>query len=169
MSFVRALWVATSLWVLLCLPPVAVADDASDRAALEAAAQAWIKAFNAHDVEALVARSTSDVVLMDGGGTSPVSGSAAARKTWERAGPVGDGQLTSVTKEAVIIGDIAWRISTVALKLPNSGEARNQSLEIWKRAHGEWKLHRQMSSNLLAPGDLSPPNPSQPIYDKPTN
>jgi ketosteroid isomerase-like protein len=164
--FIRSLPVV--VWcALLSAAPLAVADESSDRASLEAAAQAWMKAFNARDVDALAAGSTSDIVLLDGGGTSPVSGIAAARNTWAHVRHAGDGQLTSVTKEAVIVGDVAWRIGVVSLALPNFGEASNQSLEIWKRVNGRWKLHRQMSSNLLLPLNL--PEPVQPVYDQPTN
>ena len=167
--FARLLMMATLLCALLSVAPVVVANEASDRASLEAAAQAWIKAFNAHDVDALAARVTSDVVLLDAAGSSPVSGSTAARDLWARAMPA-EGQVTSTTKEAVIAGNVAWRIGAFASKQPNGTlTSRGQSLEIWKRTNGEWKLHRQMSSNLLAPSGLSPGLPAQPVYDKPTN
>jgi len=68
------------------------------------------------------------------------------------------------------VADLAWRIDAFASKLPNGTvTSRGQSLEIWKRANGQWKLHRQMSSHLLAPVAVSTPLPSQPVYDKPTN
>jgi ketosteroid isomerase-like protein len=154
------------------LTPIACADESSDRAALEAAAQAWIKAFNAHDVDALIARCTPDIILIDAE-ASPVSGAAAARELWARTPPYGTpGRLTSATKEIAINGNTGWRIGAVALPMPNSGTLRNQSLEIWKRVNGEWKLHRLMSARLLIPmtfGHGSPPVPSEPVYDKPTN
>ena len=116
-----------TLSVLLGISPLALADEAADRVALEAAAQAWIKAFNARDVDALAA-----------------------------------------TKEAVIAGDVAWRIGALAHKLPNGVVNHGQSLEIWKRVNGEWKIHRQMSSTILAqPKLLSRPVPSDPVLDTP--
>ena len=54
-----------TLSLLLGISPLTFADEAADRIALEAAAQAWIKAFNARDVDALAALATDNVVLMD--------------------------------------------------------------------------------------------------------
>ena len=160
---------AATLWVLLGLSPMALADEAADRAALEAATQAWIKAFNARDVDALVALATPDVVLLDSN-VPPVSGRQAARASWARALVAASGEVTSATKEAVIAGDVAWRIGAFAHKAPNGTVAsRGQSLEIWKRVNGAWKMHRQMSSSLLAQPGVQPRIPSEPVLDKPVN
>lgn len=156
--------------LLLIIPPVVRADDASDRAALEAATQAWVKAFNARDTDALVALATQDVVLLDPN-VAPVSGREAARGAWGHALAAAQGQVTSATKEAVIAGDLAWRIGALTHKLP-SGDVigRGQSLEIWRRVNGAWKIHRQMSSTILAQPRLLPrPLPSEPVLDKPAN
>ena len=167
-SHIRRLLAATLL-LLVGISSTAVANDAADRIALEAAAQAWIKAFNAHDPGTLVALSTQDVVLMDPSVASPVSGREAARGAWGEAFAAFQGQVTTATKETVIVGDIAWRISAVAHKLPNGNVvSRGQSLEIWKRVKGEWKIHRQSSSSLLALPKLSPrPFLSEPVLDTP--
>jgi hypothetical protein len=70
----------------------------------------------------------------------------------------------------VIAGSFAWRIAALTRKLPDGNRQSSQSLEIWKRVDGEWKLHRQMSSNLLAEPGMAPrPMPSQPVLDKPSN
>jgi len=69
----------------------------------------------------------------------------------------------------LFVTDIAWRTAVVTNKLPN-GEvaARGQSLEIWKRVNGEWRLHRQMSANILTLPRLRPgPPPSRPALDAP--
>jgi ketosteroid isomerase-like protein len=162
---------APMVLLLVGISPWALADGAADRAALEAAAQAWVKAFNARDAEALVALATLDVVLMDPAVASPVSGRDAAREAWGQAVGAFKGEVTSATKEAVISGDAAWRIGALARKLANgSVVSRGQSLEIWKRVNGEWKLHRQMSSNMLTLPKIVPrPLPSEPILDTPPN
>src|SRR5262245_37752205 len=97
------------LYVLLGAAPLAHADDATDQAALEAAAQAWVRAFSARDPDAMVALTTDDVVLMDPG-MAPVSGHKAAHTTWARTLGATQGQITSATKEIVIVGPVAWRI-----------------------------------------------------------
>lgn len=155
MSIARVL--AIAWFAVIGIAPLAVASESTDRAAIEAAAQAWVKAFNARDTNALLAVATEDLVLIDANGP-PVSG-ARARESWKRAMGTSQGRLTSVTKEIVIAGDVAWRIA--ALK-------RGQALEIWQRVDGTWKIHRQMSSNLLTHSNVLPP-PSEPVLDRPTN
>lgn len=166
---------AATLVVLLAFLPgfsaIVVADEARDRAALEAAAQAWIKAFDARDADALVAFATDDVVLIDPNVAAPVSGRDAARVAWSQALGAAQGQVTSATKEAVIAGDVAWRMGALTNTLPNASVNavnRGQSLEIWKRVNGQWKLHRQMASGILTQPRLRPP-PSEPVLDTPRN
>jgi ketosteroid isomerase-like protein len=140
------------------------ADEAKDRAELEAAALRWVHAFNGRDVGALAALATPGIVLLDPVG-APISGREAARKAWER---MPKGQLTATSKESVVAGDVAWRIGSFAYKLP-SGEvvSRGQTLEIWKRVDGRWKLHRQMPASMLAMQPVPRPQPSEPILDTP--
>lgn len=155
MSVARLL--AIAWFAVLGVAPLALASEATDRAAIEAAAQGWVRAFNAGDANALLAVATDDLVLLDASGP-PMSG-VRAREAWKKAMGASRGQLTSVTKEIVIAGDVAWRIA--ALK-------EGQALEIWQRVGGEWKIHRQMSSNLLTHSNVLPP-PSEPVLDRPTN
>jgi ketosteroid isomerase-like protein len=160
---------ALALLFLPGISPVLLADEAADRVALEAAAQAWTKAFNARDTGALLALVTHDVVLLDPG-VAPVSGKEAAREALAQALGAAQGEVTAATKEIVINGELAWRIGALTHKLPIGGAASHgQLLEIWKRVNGEWKLHRQMSSGILAQPKLLPrPLPSEPILDTPT-
>lgn len=164
--YIRRLLVP-ALSLLLCISSPAFADETADRAALEAAAQAWSKAFNARDADVLVALATQDIVLMDSD-AAPISGREAARGALRQAFAAA-GQIKTTTKEAVIVGDVAWRIGALVRKLPSGDvESRGQSLEIWQRVNGQWRLHRQMSSNLLAQSKLLPRPPlSEPVLDKP--
>ena len=159
-----------AIWLVsIFLASLAVADDAADLRALEAASQAWVKAFNAHDMEALMKLSTEDVALIEPSAAVPVNGPKAVRAAWESASGSIQGRVASVTREVSVAGDIAWRTAVVTNKLPN-GEvaARGQSLEIWKRVNGEWRLHRQMSAHVLTLPRLRPgPPPSQPALDAP--
>jgi ketosteroid isomerase-like protein len=157
MSINVAPLLAIACFAWLGIAPLALASESSDRASIEAAAQAWVKAFNARDAKALLTVATDDLVLIDSSGP-PMSG-ARAREGWKKAMGASQGQLTSVTKEIVIAGDVAWRIA--ALK-------QGQALEIWQRVGGEWKIHRQMSANLLTQSNVSQP-PSEPVLDRPTN
>jgi len=156
-----------TLLLLLGISPTVIADEATDRAALETATQTWIKAFNARDADALVALTTDDVVLLDPN-VPPVSGRQAARAAWQHAMTRASSQVTIATKELVVAGDVAWRIGALTQHARNGDlPSHGQSLEIWKRVNGQWKLHRQMSSNILARSKLPPrPLPSEPVLDK---
>jgi ketosteroid isomerase-like protein len=157
------------LLLSIVLAPVAFAEDSADLRALEAASQAWIKAFNAHDIDALMKLTTPDVALIEPTAAVPVNGPQAVRAAWENASGGIEGHVASVTREVSVAGDLAWRTAVVTNKLPN-GEvaARGQSLEIWKRVNGEWRLHRQMSANILTLPRLRPgPPPSRPALDAP--
>jgi len=117
--------------------------------------------------DALVALATPDVVLMDTNVDAPVSGREAARQAWAQAVSAAQGQVTMATKEAVIVGDVAWRIGALTHTPPKSNRVtRGQSLEIWKRVNGEWRIHRQMASTILTVPRLRP-LPSEPVLDTP--
>lgn len=141
--------------------PLALATEAADRAAIEAASQSWAKAFNARDSKALLALATDELVLLDANGP-PLSG-ARARDAWVKALGTAQGNVTSVSKEIVIAGDVAWRIAALS-----GADRQGQALEIWKRVGGAWKIHRQMSSNVLTHSNLLPP-PTEPVLDRPAN
>ena len=162
----QRLWAA--LVFVLGTTSLARANEATDRAALETAAQSWIKAFNADDVDTLVALATQDVVLLAPDDAAPVRGTAAARDALRKAVAV-TGQVSSATKEVVVNGDIAWRIGAVEHKLPG-GEMlrRGPSLEIWKRVGHEWKLHR-IAVSIVAQPVLRPRFPDQPVLNAPQN
>jgi ketosteroid isomerase-like protein len=145
---------------------VALADDAADRRAIESAAQQWTKAFNARDATALVALVTEDVIVLDGG-MSHIAGPARARDAWLRAAALSQGDIKFAEKEIVISGDVAWRVGAVAYKHSGGEWIKGQSLEIWKRTHDGWKLHRQMSSHIM--DRTLRPAPSEPVLDRPTN
>ena len=156
-----ARWVAIVGFAALGVVPLALATESTDRAAIEAAAQAWTRAFNARDAKALLALATGDLVLLDA--NSPPMSGTRAREAWTKALGTAQGKITNTSKEIVIAGDVAWRIAAL-----DNATRQGQLLEIWKRAGGAWKIHRQMSSNLLTQPKLLPP-PAEPVLDRPVN
>lgn len=137
-----------------------------DRAAIEAAAQRWIDAFNRGDAAAMAKLASEDVILMDAS-TPSIAGLDAARTAWQRASSKSGVELASTTKDLDIAGDVASRI--VAFTKRNAGRvvSHGQALEVWKRENGAWKLHRQMSSGILAPPQiLRRPSPSERVLDR---
>lgn len=136
--------------VVLAMASAASAVETADERALDAAARAWLHAFNELDADAMAALATKDVILMDGT-MPPIAGRQATRAAWRGSLPDSGIRVTSATKNLEITGDIASRIAAFVYEGPNGQVvSRGQSLELWKRVGGEWKLHRQMSSGLLA-------------------
>jgi ketosteroid isomerase-like protein len=154
--------VAIMLLALLCAP--AIANEVTERAAIEAAAQAWMNAYNAQDVDALMAMSTDDVSLLDP--TMPiVKGAQAARKALHNA--TAKHGVTSATQEIVINDDIAWRVGALKQKTSSASSRTAPILEIWQHSEGRWKLRRQMSSGLLARAPLLRQPGPEPRLDSP--
>lgn len=154
--------------LLLASAPAAFGADGADARGVEAAARAWVEAFNALDADEMIAHSTEDVVLMDA--TLPtISGAKAARAALRRSLPASGTRITSTTKELKVVGDVAWRIAAYAgARASGQVVSRGRALEIWKRVDGEWKLHRQMSSGILARQPLlRRPLPTEPVLDRP--
>jgi ketosteroid isomerase-like protein len=146
------------------LPQTATADEATDRLNIEAAAQAWTSAYNARNSEAMAKLATDDVVLLDPT-LPPVSGRSAAQEIWMQALRRNKGSLETSSKEIRIATDFAWRIAALTHLPPNAVARPTQTLEIWQRTNDGWKLHRQMSSGILAPTRLLRSPPAGPMRD----
>lgn len=158
--------ILAALAVAALVPGPAAADEASDRTAIEAAAQAWTNAYNARDLDALLGVVAEDVVLIDPV-LAPVSGREAVRAALDRTMTSTKARLSSTTREIVVEGDIAWRIGVIRRQQPNAVLATGQSLEIWQRAGERWQLRRQMSAGILAPIMIARPRPNEPRLDTP--
>ena len=146
-------------------------DEPADRAALEAASQAWAVAFNARDADGMAALATPDVVSMEAN-AAPAAGRDAVRAAWLQAACTARSRMTIVTKEIVVAGGIAWKISAVTRAQPGGAVVgRGHLLEIWQKGDGRWKIHRQLSSGELAgrPRLQPRPVPSEPVLDKPVD
>jgi ketosteroid isomerase-like protein len=163
----KAIWLLAP-WVVSCLlaSTCTLAAD-SGRVALEAAMQRWTAAVNAQDADALNATMTEDVELMDD--TATVTGRAAAIRALRQVAM--RGQLVATSREITIANNFAWRMGGLT-QTQGSGDvhALGQTLEIWERVKGNWKLRRQMAVGLIAPKDLlSRPSPGEPVLDRPKN
>lgn len=160
-----ALWLSLGIGVAA----TAGADEAADRIALNRAAQAWVEAFNRRDADAMAALATEDVVLLDPD-LAPASGQGAALAAWRRAVAAARTQIAVADKETVVLGDIAWKIGAITHRSPDRLTVTDDALlEIWKRADGRWRIHRQMSSGILAPPRRLPRPPPEPVLDAPVN
>jgi len=136
-----------------------------ERTALNAAAHRWTTAVNTRDVETLTTTMTGDVELLDD--TATVTGRDSAIQTLREV--ASRGKLGATSREIAISGDVAWRVAGLTQTQKNGDvHSRGQTLEIWKRVKGSWRLHRLMASGLIAPAiSLSRPSPNEPVLDRP--
>ncbi len=154
----------TLLLFVACTP--AIADEAADRQAIESRAQQWVAAFDAQNATVLVSLATADVTVLDGTDRL-LQGANAASQAWLRAAAITGDTLVSTTKEIVVSHDVAWRAGLLSYQRSGAQKHSGQTLEIWKRTSEGWKLHRQMSSNII---DASlRPAPSEPMLDRPAH
>ena len=166
----KALWLVAALagWLVsgLLASTITLAGD-SERVALEAAIHRWTTAVNSQDQHALNATMTEDVELLDD--TATVKGrDAALRALLEVATR---GPLVATSREITIANGVAWRIGELTQTRKNGDvHALGQTLEIWQRVKGKWKLRRQMAAGIIAPKDsLSRPPLGEPVLDRPRN
>lgn len=140
------------------------AEDA-ERAALEVAAQRWVKAANAGDVATLTATMTEDVELIDD--RSTVTGREAAIRALGEV--LARGQVIATPRETTLASDIAWRLVGLVQSQKNGDvHARGQAMEIWKRVNHEWRLHRRVTAGATPPPvSVTRPSTSEPVLDRP--
>ncbi|HUQ08920.1 MAG TPA: nuclear transport factor 2 family protein [Steroidobacteraceae bacterium] len=148
--------------LLACTAPAAD----SERTALEAAIHRWTTAVNTQNVAALTATMTEDVELLDANAAT-VSGRDAAIGALRQV--VTRGRLIATSREIKIANEVAWHVVGLAQAQKNGDvQARGQSLEIWKRENGEWKLHRRMTTGVTSPDvSVTRPPPDEPVLDRP--
>jgi len=155
-----------SVWLVSAVlaSPIALAAD-PERVALEAAIHRWTTAVNAQDVSALNATMTEDVELLDNVAT--VTGRDAAIRTLREAAT--RGPLVATSREITIANGVAWRVGGLTQTRKNGDvHSLGQTLEIWVRVKGKWKLRRQMAAGIIAPNDsLTRPPPNEPVLDRP--
>ena len=151
-----------ALWLALLASTIAIGAE-PERIALEAAIHRWTAAVNAQDVNALNATMTEDVELL---GDTTVTGRDAALRTLRDVAT--RGKLSATNREITIARDVAWRVAGLTQTQKNGDvHARGQTLEIWKRVKGKWKLHRLMAAGLTTPAvSLSRPPPNEPVLDR---
>jgi uncharacterized protein (TIGR02246 family) len=138
--------VGTVLALSACAPaaPPAV-DTADDEAALKAATRTWLEAYNAGDVEKIVALYAEDAVLMPP--HAPVAnGHAAIRAflTADTAGAKAAGiKLVPGTSTAGVAGDTGWESGTYTVTNASGTTVDGGSyLSVSHKSNGKWLYYR---------------------------
>src|SRR5262245_49315339 len=158
-----AVVVGTVVALSACAPaaPPAV-DTAADEAALKAATLTWLEAYNAGDVEKIVALYAPDAVLMPP--HAPVANGHAAIRAFlsaDTAGAKAAGiKLVPGTSTAGVAGDTGWESGTYIVKDASGATVDSGSyLSVSHKSNGKWLYHRD-TYNSDRP--LPPPAPAAP-------
>jgi uncharacterized protein (TIGR02246 family) len=137
--------------VVLGLSPVARAQSANVRSAIEAQGQKWDAALKKGDAAAMAALYTTDAEAFPPN-ADVARGRDAIQKLFQSFldGGVAASKLT--TREVGSAGDTAWETGTYEMS-GKDGKPVDQGkyVVVWKRVQGQWLLHRDIwNSNLAA-------------------
>jgi ketosteroid isomerase-like protein len=140
---------------------VAVADSKSDLAAVHAADQAWLKAYNGGDLAAIVALYDSQAVLYPPG-SPPIQGSAAIKAYFSKdifesvkAGVI---FVLDPKPDGSVAGDLGWVSGTYAVK-SKAGKIvdRGWYFSVSQRKAGKWVYLRDAFNSSAPPAVAAPP------------
>jgi ketosteroid isomerase-like protein len=142
----KALAVGTLFALTACAPAAPPAVDASvDEAALKAATVSWLEAYNAGEVEKIVALYTDDAVLMPP--HAPAAKGAAAIRAFlaaDTAGAKAAGvKLLPGTATAGVAGNTGWESGTYTITNASGATVDSGSyLSVSHKVNGKWLYYR---------------------------
>jgi uncharacterized protein (TIGR02246 family) len=124
-------------------------------------ADAWIGHYTANDAASIAGLYSEDAQLLPPD-EEIVSGRAAIQEFFARTNTPGSAAIEIATVETHVFGDYAHRQGSFLLKGPDGGTVRaGKFLELWKKADGQWLIHRDMwSANAPAPATATPDEPA---------
>lgn len=142
----RIPWCAlvTALAVIAVAGPVAIAQTAGPRAAIEAANAKFSADFAKGDANAVASHYTSRAWAFPPNGEI-TRGREAIGKLWKGAMDGGGKQVKLTTVEVEAHGDAAHEVGTYAL-ISDGGKPLDNGkyVVVWKREGGQWKIHRDI-------------------------
>ncbi len=145
--------------------PIALAAD--DAATIRANTEAWFKAFNAGNADAVAATYADDAVVM-APGAPPASGSAAIKQliVKEIAGAKSGGVTLAQGKinDVAVKGDMAWHAGTYSVIKDGKTVDTGGYMEVLRKKGGKWLIVRDIwnSSTPPTPPAAAPPPPPPP-------
>jgi ketosteroid isomerase-like protein len=145
------------LALLIALPLLlslgsATAQPSDIRGVIEEGNQQWSMAFSTGDSAALAAMYTPNAQLFPMH-REIVSGIEAIQQFWQGVMASGVKGATLITLEVDEQGDTAYEVGKYELRGEgNKVLDHGKYVVVWKRAQGQWRLHRDIwNSNLPAP------------------
>jgi uncharacterized protein (TIGR02246 family) len=147
-----ALYAMAVLGLLAAAPFASAADDA---ATIRAGTEAWIKAHNAGNADAIAAMYAEDAVVMPPG--APVARGRAAIKQFivkdiAEARTAGVTLVLAKESDVAVKGDSAWHAGTYTVK-DKAGATVDSGgyMEIWRKAGGKWLIVRDIWNSSTPP------------------
>lgn len=132
-------------WILLLsLAASACARNPAPEPFPQAAVDALVERFAAHDAAGVASFYTEDAVLLPPD-AEPLTGRAAIQEFFARTNAVGTPPAEFATVETFMFADHAWRqgsfrVAGAGTDAPVSGKF----VELWKKVDGAWLLHRDI-------------------------
>ncbi len=124
---------------------------AQESAELAALGERWMETFEAGDMDGLVGLYTEDAIFLPPNGEL-IRGIDGVREHLQALKDTGlKGDLE--TLEAMVAGDLGYRLGTFTLTTPDGEVAdRGKYIEIWRQVGGEWKIASDIYNSDLAAG-----------------
>lgn len=121
---------------------------------IPALSEQWIAAFNARDMDALMAMYTRDARVLPPNAPMEQGRAAIAASFGELIDAGLSTTLTSV--EAVASGDLGYHLGTYTLNAQDGTVIDNgKFIELWRRIDGAWKITHDMFSSDRPAGDAA--------------
>ena len=158
-------WLAAGVFWFASAPIAMAADDA---ATIKANTEAWFKAFNAGDADAVAASYADDAVVM-APGSAPASGKAAIKQliAKEIAGAKSGGVTLTQGKlnDVRVKGDMAWHAGTYSVMKGGTAVDTGSYMEVLQKKGGKWLIVRDIWNSSTPPAQppaaaKSPPVPA---------
>ena len=130
--------VACVLALAACQPKV---DTATDKAAVQAAAEAWPSAYNEKNAEGVAAVYSDDAEILPPGSPA-VSGHDAILAFFKNDIATQWAKISITTDSSDVAGDWAWRAGAWSVEGPPA--LTGKYVEVWHRTPAGWKLHRDI-------------------------
>lgn len=158
--FRNAAMVAAGLAMLAgCAKTGAPVDTAADEATIRANTVAWVEAYNAGDLDKIVAMYTNDAILMPPDAPAATGHEAmkqflAADIAASKAAGVG---FALDTEASGVSGDLGWHSGTYHVKdAAGATVVTGKYVEVWHKADGKWLMIRDIYNNDAAAAAAAP-------------
>jgi uncharacterized protein (TIGR02246 family) len=141
--------------LLLLLAAAACARSPAPEPFPQAAVDALIERFAAHDAAGVATFYTENAVMLPPD-AEPLTGRAAIQEFFARTNAAGSPPVEFATVETFVFGDHAWRQGSFRVRGPGTdAPVSGKFVELWKKVDGAWLIHRDIW-NANAPRPAAP-------------